>query len=56
MGIEKTGMVTNKESKEPLHLVSRVYFLMERKDEGIVYAIVVLGESSKKHVDFPLEA
>ena len=55
MESHKTGIVTDKEKKKLLHLVTRSQFLKEGKEEGIVYVIIALGESSSAPVGFPIE-
>jgi len=53
VGNNKTGTVTDNESKKLLHLVTKSQFLRESKEEGIVYVLVALGESPSTPIKIP---
>lgn len=40
---QRIEIITDRESKQSLHLVSRVQFLMKSKQEGIVHVIIAVG-------------
>lgn len=44
MESQKTRMILNQVNKKPLHLVNLLCFLEESIKEGIIYAIIALGE------------
>ena len=55
VGNNKTGTVTDNESKKLLHLVTKSQFLRESKEEGVVYVLVALSESPSAPVEIPLK-
>lgn len=52
---QKTGIVTAKEGKKPLHNVMGAQFPKENKTNGIRYVIDALNESPSAYVDFAFE-
>jgi len=50
---QKTGMVTTQARKKSFHLMNENQFLKKSHEEGIIYVIVIIGESPSELVEFP---